>query len=84
MLNFLAQVTSWNNGKERTYTGNKNDERSFIRCITEYDDSDKYSCDGHSTKDMGTCRMVSKRCKPTNSVPVVEIEGANHTKVCMC
>lgn len=51
------QVTSWDTskGKEREYK--KNEGRSFIRCITQYDDN--YSCSGGSNKDMGTCRMVS-------------------------
>ncbi len=54
------QVTSWDtsNGVEQT---NYKKKRAFLRCITEYDDSDKYKCSGHSKKDMGTCRMVRRK-----------------------
>ncbi|CAM9395437.1 unnamed protein product [Ectocarpus sp. 4 AP-2014] len=52
-----TKVTSWDTskGQEREYK--KNEGRSFIRCITQYDDN--YSCSGGSNKDMGTCRMAS-------------------------
>eukprot|EP00752_Nemacystus_decipiens_P008459 g7561.t1 len=49
-------VTSWDTeaGGERTkYEGG----RSFINCVTQFDDSDKWSCDGRSNKERGECRM---------------------------
>eukprot|EP00903_Cladosiphon_okamuranus_P016037 g14807.t2 len=49
-------VTSWDTekGGERTkYEGG----RSFINCVTQFDDSDKWSCNGRSNKERGECRM---------------------------
>eukprot|EP00752_Nemacystus_decipiens_P017747 g15914.t1 len=49
-------VTSWDTdaGEEREYDG---EPRSFIRCVTQFDDSDKWTCDGASDVEMGECRM---------------------------
>ncbi|CAN0064999.1 unnamed protein product [Pylaiella littoralis] len=49
-------VTSWDTetGQERTaYSGG----RSFINCVTQFDDSSIWSCDGRSNKERGECRM---------------------------
>ncbi|CAM9604816.1 unnamed protein product [Ectocarpus sp. 12 AP-2014] len=49
-------VTSWDTdkGEERTkYEGG----RSFINCVTQFDDSDIWSCSGRSNKERGECRM---------------------------
>ncbi|CAM9761267.1 unnamed protein product, partial [Hapterophycus canaliculatus] len=49
-------VTSWDteNGEERTeYEGG----RSFINCVTQFDDSAIWTCDGRSNKERGECRM---------------------------
>lgn len=54
------QVTSWDTDKqeERGFTGDSGEGRSFVRCITQFDDSDIYDCQDVSTNDKGTCRMV--------------------------
>lgn len=54
------QVTSWDTdtNEQRTYTGDLEQGRSFVRCLTQFDDSDIYDCKDFSTKDKGTCRMV--------------------------
>ncbi|CAM9200699.1 unnamed protein product [Ectocarpus fasciculatus] len=51
-------VTSWDTdeGKERVLS-DVNKGRSFINCVTQFDDSDKWSCSGRSNKEKGTCRM---------------------------
>ncbi|CAM9595723.1 unnamed protein product [Ectocarpus sp. 4 AP-2014] len=49
-------VTSWDTdkGEERTkYEAG----RSFINCVTQFDDSDIWSCSGRSNKERGECRM---------------------------
>lgn len=52
-----TKVTSWDtdNDEEREWDGSG---RSFINCVTQYDDSEIYSCDGRSNQEHGTCRMV--------------------------
>ena len=50
-----VKVTSWDTerGEERTeHSGG----RSFINCVTQFDDSAKWSCDGRSNKERGECR----------------------------
>lgn len=55
-----VQVTSWDTDKggERTEFA---DGRSFINCVTQFDDSDKWSCGGRSNKERGECRCVCAR-----------------------
>lgn len=50
-------VTSWDteNGQEREWDG---DGRSFINCVTQFDDSDLWDCEGASNQEHGECRMV--------------------------
>lgn len=62
-LSFMStKVTSWDtsNGEEKEYESNKG--RSFINCVTQFDDSDKWDCDGRSNQEWGECRMVSSGC----------------------
>lgn len=53
-------VTSWDtdNGAEKEWEeGIKG--RSFINCVTQFDDSALWDCDGASSEEHGECRMVS-------------------------
>ena len=56
----VSKVTSWDTSAdpptEREYTTGVG--RSFLNCVTQYDNSDVYTCDGRSDKNRGTCRMV--------------------------
>ncbi|CAM9449094.1 unnamed protein product [Scytosiphon promiscuus] len=49
-------VTSWDtdNGQEREWDG---DGRSFINCVTQFDDSALWDCTGASNQEHGECRM---------------------------
>ncbi|CAM9458502.1 unnamed protein product, partial [Hapterophycus canaliculatus] len=51
-----TKVTSWDteNGQEREWDG---DGRSFINCVTQFDDSAIWTCDGASNQEHGECRM---------------------------
>lgn len=53
-----TKVTSWDtgSGSEREWDG---DGRSFINCVTQFDDSEIWDCDGRSNQQWGECRMVS-------------------------
>lgn len=61
----FEKVTSWDTSAdpptERQYVTGEG--RSFLNCVTQYDDSDIYSCDGRSNKNKGTCRMVRFQCQ---------------------
>lgn len=54
-----TKVTSWdtNNQEEREYVSNEG--RSFINCVTQFDDSALWTCEGASNQEWGECRMVS-------------------------
>lgn len=57
-LHFEATtVTSWDtsNNEERQWDGSG---RSFINCVTQFDDSAIWDCDGRSNQEWGECRMV--------------------------
>ncbi|CAM9520911.1 unnamed protein product [Ectocarpus fasciculatus] len=49
-------VTSWDtdNGVEREWDGSG---RSFINCVTQFDDSAIWDCSGRSNQEWGECRM---------------------------
>ena len=51
------QVTSWDTAKGGERTEHEGG-RSFINCVTQFDDSDTWSCSGRSNKERGECRCV--------------------------
>lgn len=64
-----TKVTSWDtdNGEEREWDGGG---RSFINCVTQFDDSEIWDCDGRSDQEHGECRMVRER-EPRGSTACV-------------
>lgn len=55
-----TKVTSWDTGAgaEREYVSNEG--RSFINCVTQFDDTGLWDCEGMSNQQHGECRMVSE------------------------
>lgn len=53
-----TKVTSWDteNGEEKEWTSGEG--RSFINCVTQFDDSETWDCEGASNQEWGECRMV--------------------------
>lgn len=57
-----TKVTSWDtsNNEERQWESDKG--RSYINCVTQFNDETLYDCDGRSNQEWGECRMVSLEC----------------------